>query len=160
VFHFPVMSNPLTGVALKHLQIRLWKDKAEAAYYFKAPYGRELLENFNQLYDEYDNAEFDTYDEWINTFHAEVQDLFEQYSATLKAQNLAHYSLKTAKGEVLNPITYKYKPDELSPRYIDWLMQRKRRILTEGKIGKRQFAFEMSELAKLRRKAIIKDRNF
>jgi len=55
---------------------------------------------------------------------------------------------------VLNPITGRWDPDKLSVRQVEWLMERKRRLLKEGKIKKYIFEFEMKELAKLKRKIV------
>jgi hypothetical protein len=55
---------------------------------------------------------------------------------------------------LLNPITYKWDPNEVSLRQIEWLMARKRRILAEGKIPHYLFLFEMGHLASLKKKKI------
>jgi len=53
-----------------------------------------------------------------------------------------------------NPITWTWAPDKVNLRQIEWLMQRKRNLRAAGKLSPYTFRFEMSELAKLRKKQI------
>jgi len=58
--------------------------------------------------------------------------------------------------ETMNPITYKWDPETVNLRQIEWLMARKRRIYKEKKINEFMFQYEMKQLAKLRKRELEK----
>jgi len=58
--------------------------------------------------------------------------------------------------ETMNPITYKWDPEKINLRQIEWLMARKRRVYKEKKINEFMFQYEMKHLAKLRKRELEK----
>lgn len=58
-----------------------------------------------------------------------------------------------------NPVTGLYKPEVVSLRQIEWLMDYKRRKIEEGRIDKRTLLTELHELAKLKKRRLDEKRN-
>jgi len=64
------------------------------------------------------------------------------------------------KFEDRNPITWRWDPETINLRQIDWLMERKRRIFKEQRLDEFMFNYEMKELAKLRKRELDKTAKF
>lgn len=93
---------------------------------------------------------------WRNylEYRAVVEDLKKPYVKSRRSvKNLDEEPRMTSD---FNTITYKWDPEQVNLRQIAWLMDRKRRILKEGKIDSFMFEYEMKELAKLRRRELEK----
>lgn len=60
--------------------------------------------------------------------------------------------------EDYNPITWRWDPETVTLRQIDWLMKRKRRIFQEKRIGEFMFNYEMKHLAQLRKRELDKQK--
>lgn len=98
-----------------------------------------MLEYYDQKYPQV-TAEFKKYDRGEGVYQFYLREASEQ-------KEMYHG---------ISPVTYKWKPDSIKLRQVEWLMDRKRRVYQEGKIPKTIFMVEMNQLAVLRRNAIVK----
>lgn len=105
-------------------------------------------------------SEIDKFNEWLLeqwksfTVMLDYNPLLEKKRSVNAADRKVFAQGRLAQKPMLNPITWKWNPETINLRQVEWLMERKRRLYKERKITAYTFRTEMAELAKLRKREI------